>query len=233
MPKVNIPRVRTEIARGLRIWEARTNLGGSEYEEKSLASASNDIGQVTSAYQIPTSWELLKITRSLTTLDASLKYLYPDMNSQEILRDYFQEAEFRGLIQNMDPIRMMRSRRRLSDDIGEFNSLILPQLRQRTLAFGGIRAVNKFALVLAVILRTLSSAVLIGGFGLFYAFLFQHHLEIIKPIHAPLINEFLRHLPSLSYLEWFLSFIFVGLTFNTLLACSVILERDDFPHRIQ
>ena len=233
VPKVNIPRVRTKIARGLRIWAARAKLKGLPYEEKSLANATSEVGKVTIAYKIPTSWEFLKITRSLLTLDASLKYLYPGMNSQEIIRNYFKEAESRELSRNLDPIRIIALLRQISDGINEYNFLILPQLRQRTLAFGGLKAVNKFALLLAFILRTLSSVGLIGGFSLFYAFLFQHHLEIIKPIHAPLINKFLRQLPSLSYLEWFLIFIFVGLSLKTLLACSVILERDEFPQRIQ
>ena len=229
MPKVNIAKVRTEIARGLSSWESRSKIRGLDYEEKSLMSATDSIAPVTFAYQIPISWEFLKISRSFGALDGSLKYLYPDMDVPKVLGKYFKKSASRQLKNSLSPKRIVGSLLEISDVISEYNLLIMPQLRQRTLAFGGIRAVNKFALFMAAILRTFSLVIVLAGFILFYIFLFHDHHEVIKFIHSPLINEIFEQFPSFSYTEWLFVFILGGLTVKTLSTLSAILERDDLP----
>ncbi|NET17512.1 MAG: AarF/ABC1/UbiB kinase family protein, partial [Okeania sp. SIO1H6] len=118
------------------------------------------------------------------------------------------------------------SLQKLSDTVSQYNDLILPQVRQRTVPFE--LTVNRSAMTLAVILRSLSSVLLMGGFGTLYVFLYQQYFEIIQPINIEVVDEVVRQLPYIPYLEWIGILIAGGLTFQVLLACVNILERKEF-----
>ena len=81
---------------------------------------------------------------------------------------------------------------------------------------------------MALILRGLSSVLLIGGFGTLYVFLYQQYFDIIQPINVEVIDEVVRKLPYIPYLEWVGILIAGGLTFRILLGCVNILERKEF-----
>ena len=112
------------------------------------------------------------------------------------------------------------------ETVDEYNTLILPKLRERTIPFDG--SINKFGLALASVLRLFSSAILIGGVVLAYSFLSQHYFESVKLIHNQLFDEIARQLPPIPYLEWILIFIAMALIFRTLSACAVILEQKEY-----
>ncbi|MDY7008900.1 MAG: AarF/UbiB family protein [Cyanobacteriota bacterium] len=226
VPKANIPRVRVEMARGFNVWGAKAELKGLSYQEKSLGGATQEVTDVAFGYKIPTNWTFLKITRSFFALDGSLQYLLPELDLFKIIKKYNKEADRRALINSLRPENIRASLNKLSYTVSEYNDLILPQLRQRTIPFE--LTVNKFALSLAVIARTLSSVLLIGGFGTLYVFLYQQYFEVIQPINIEVVDEVVRQLPRLPYLEWVGILIGGGLTFRVLLACANILERKEF-----
>ncbi|GFZ92151.1 AarF/ABC1/UbiB kinase family protein [Okeania sp. KiyG1] len=226
IPKVNISKARVEIAQATQTWAARSGLKGLSYKEKSLGGATAEFSQVLIKYGIPSNWSFLKVSRSLLTLDGSLQYLLPDFDYFKVSKKYSKESGRRALIQSLRPESMMASMNILSETVAEYNDLILPQVRQRTIPFE--LTVNKFALSLAVILRTLSSVLLIGGFGTLYVFLYQQYFGVIQPINVEVVDEVVRQLPRLPYLEWVGILIGGGLTFRVLLACVNILERKEF-----
>ena len=226
VPKANISRVRVEMARGFDAWSAKSELKGLSYREKSLGGATQEINQVIFGYKIPSNWTFLKVTRSLFALDGSLQYLVPELDTFKIIKKYNKEADSRALVNSLRPENIRASLQQLSDTFSQYNDLILPQLRQRTIPFEF--KVNKFALSLAVMLRTLSSVLLIGGFSTFYVFLYQQYFEIIQPINLEVVDELVRQLPYIPYLEWVGILIFGGLTFRVLLACANILEFNEF-----
>ena len=226
VPKANIPRVRVEMARGFDSWSAKSELKGLSYREKSLGGATQEVTNVAFGYKIPTNWVFLKVTRSFFALDGSLQYLLPELNTFKIIKKYNKEADRRALINSLRPENIRASFQKFSDTVSQYNDLILPQVRQRTVPFE--LTVNRSALTLALILRSLSSVLLIGGFGTLYVFLYQQYFEIIQPINVKVIDEVVRQLPYIPYLEWVGILIAGGLTFRILLGCVNILERKEF-----
>lgn len=226
MPRVDIPRLRAEMASAFEVWSAKSRLDGLSYKEKSLGGATNEISKVSIKYGVPSNWSFLKVSRSFLTLDGSLQYLIPDFNFFKTIKKYSQQAERRALIQSLRIESIMASVNQFVETVDEYNTLILPKVRERTLPFDG--KINKFALALAFVLRMLSYAILIGGVVLAYAFLFQYHFEIIKLIHTKMFDEIAIQLPQIPYLEWILIFIAMTLIFRTLSACSVILEQKEY-----
>ena len=144
----------------------------------------------------------------------------------KIIKKYNKEADRRALINSLRPENIRASFQKFSDTVSQYNDLILPQVRQRTVPFE--LTVNRSALTLALILRSLSSVLLIGGFGTLYVFLYQQYFEIIQPINVEVIDEVVRKLPYIPYLEWVGILIAGGLTFRILLGCVNILERKEF-----
>ena len=226
VPKVNIPKVREEMARGFDSWSTKAELKGLSYGEKSLGGATRGVTSVAFQYNIPANWAFLKITRSFFALDGSLQYLLPELNTFKIIKKYNKEAARRALINSLRPENIRASFQKFSDTVSQYNDLILPQVRQRTVSFE--LTVNRSALTLALILRSLSSVLLIGGFGTLYVFLYQQYFEIIQPINVKVIDEVVRQLPYIPYLEWVGILIAGGLTFRILLGCVNILERKEF-----
>lgn len=226
VPKANIPRVRVEMARGFDSWSAKSELKGLSYREKSLGGATQEVTNVAFGYKIPTNWAFLKVSRSFFALDGSLQYLLPELNTFKIIKKYNKEADRRALINSLRPENIRASFQKFSDTVSQYNDLILPQVRQRTVPFE--LTVNRSALTLALILRSLSSVLLIGGFGTLYVFLYQQYFEIIQPINVKVIDEVVRQLPYIPYLEWVGILIAGGLTFRILLGCVNILERKEF-----
>ena len=226
VPKANIPRVRVEMARGFDSWSAKSELKGLSYREKSLGGATQEVTNVAFGYKIPTNWAFLKVSRSFFALDGSLQYLLPELNVFKIIKKYNKEADRRALINSLRPENIRASFQKFSDTVSQYNDLILPQVRQRTVPFE--LTVNRSALTLALILRSLSSVLLIGGFGTLYVFLYQQYFEIIQPINVEVIDEVVRQLPYIPYLEWVGILIAGGLTFRILLGCVNILERKEF-----
>ncbi|WP_414589990.1 ABC1 kinase family protein [Scytonema sp. PCC 10023] len=226
IPRIDIPRARAEIAGAIQTWAAKSRLNGLSYKEKSINAASDAITKVTSKYNIPTNWGFLKASRSLLTLDGSLQYLLPDFDYLKLIKKYNKQKERRALIQSLRLESIMASMKEFFDNLDEYNTLILPKVRERTTPYDG--RINKFGLALAFLLRMFSSVILIGGVVLAYSFLFQHHFEIIKLIDNQLFNEIARQIPPIPYLEWILIFVAMTLILRTLSACSVILEQKEY-----
>lgn len=226
IPRVDIPRLRAEMARGFETWAAKSRLDGLSYKEKSIGGATNEISKVSIKYKVPSNWSFLKVSRSLLTLDGSLQYLLPDYNFFKTIKKYRKQADRRDLIQSIRLESIMASAKDFFDTVDEYNTLILPKLRERTIPFDG--SINKFGLALAFVLRMFSSAILIGGVVLAYSFLFQHYFESIKLIRNQLFDEIARELPPIPYLGWILLFIALALIFQTLSACAVILEQKEY-----
>jgi len=97
-----LPPIDTEIAkekliRLLRAWAARTYIKELPYHERSLDNAAAIVLKVLVEHQCTMDWAWLRIRRAIGTLDASLIYLYPDLNYVRITRQYFRRAQARTL----------------------------------------------------------------------------------------------------------------------------------------
>ncbi|MEB3340714.1 AarF/UbiB family protein [Okeania sp.] len=225
IPKVNIDRVRVEMARQFEKWYVKSQVKGVPFRQKSLGGAIKGVTDVAFGYRIPTNWDFLKLTRSVLALDGSLQYLWPDIDVFEIINKYNKQARRRALINSLTPDNILKLVSQASNVVNQYNYLTLPEVRKRTNAYE--LTVNQFALSMVVIFRRLSYLVVATEFVALYIFLYQNYFQIIQPINFPMIDEIVSKFPYIPYLEWVGILIFVGLTFQLLLTCAEILGRKE------
>ena len=226
IPKVNMPAVRAEMARGFEMWSAQSKLKGLDFKEKSLGRATSEVSKVSIKYGIPTNWAFLKLTRSFLTLDGSIQFLLEDFDLFKILKKNGKQSERRASNNNFQLENITQSVNEFFTIVDEYNNLILPQIRNQAVPFEV--TTNIFALSLIVILRTLSLVLLISEVSIFYGFLYQQYFEITKPIHLQVADEIVSQLPYIPYLEWVGILILIFFVIRALLACATILERKEY-----
>lgn len=230
LPRINLPEVRVEGSRALQTWATKSQIKELDFQEKSFASATQEIySNVLSPYKVPTNWTFLKVTRSIFTLDGSLKYLLKDLEFFKIIQKYIRQSERRSAdrgIQSFQPENLAASINRFSDAVAEYNSIVIPQLRHQSAPFE--MTVDPFALALVVFLRATSFTLLIGELGLLYSLLYQHNFEIIKSVHNQLIEEIVNQLPYIPSLAWTSMMAITGLIALTSLICANILTRKEY-----
>lgn len=230
IPRVNIPTVRAEMSRGMENWSSKAQLKGIDFKEKSFGGATADLSKLLAKYRIPNNWTFLKMSRSFLTLDGTLQYLLPEFDFFKTSKKYNRQADKRSLKQSLTPTSIRSSINQFFDTISEYNNLILPQLRERTIAFE--LTSNIFALLLVVGFQSLAYLLLITEPIAVYIFVYQHYFKVIEPIHTQLAEELVQQIPHLPYLEWIGIFILIGLSAKTLLAGAKVLERKDFPQKL-
>ena len=228
-PRVNMPKVVSEMARAFEMWSNKAQLKGLDYKEKSLGGATSEVTRVAVRYGMPSNWTFLKLSRSFLTLDGSLQYLLPEFDFFKTSRKYNRQSNRRKLQQNLQPENIRDSIENFFDRVDEYNDLILPELRQRTIPF--VLTSNIFAVLLTGGLRSLSSLLFVSELVVLYGFLYQHYFEIIEPIHTEVAEELAQQLPYLPYLEWIGLLITIGLTIRTALVGAKALERQDYPQK--
>jgi ubiquinone biosynthesis protein len=97
LPVRNLDHAKEDLVRALRAWGARTFVHQLPYEQKSVADVLRECTKVYLRYKCTFSWELLRVFRAITTMDASLMHLYPKANYTQWGQQYFQLAEQRSL----------------------------------------------------------------------------------------------------------------------------------------
>jgi len=227
IPRVNVPTVRAEMSRAIETWSSKAQLKGVEFKEKSFGSATADLSKVLAKYGIPSNWNFLKMTRSFLTLDGTLQYLLPEFDFFKTSRKYNRQADKRSLKQSLTPESIRSSIDQFFDTISEYNNIILPQLRERTIAFE--LTSNIFALLLVLGFQSIAYLLLITEPVAVYSFLYQYYFKAIEPIHTQLAEEFFQQIPHLPYLEWIGIFILIGISARILLAGAKVLKRKEYP----
>jgi ubiquinone biosynthesis protein len=103
----SVDKVKSLIVRALRTWATRTSIKSLPYNEKSLTSATLEIGRISMEHGIPATWEFMRLNRASTTLDASLMFLIPRVNYIKLMQRYQQKVWARRLKAGMDKRRLM------------------------------------------------------------------------------------------------------------------------------
>jgi len=226
VPRVNMPRVRSEMAQGIEVWASKARLKGVDYQEKSFGGATSEVSKVQIKYGTPSNWIFLKITRSFLTLDGSLQYITPNFNIFKLIDKYKKQADRRAFRKSLEPQVIRASLNQLFNIIDEYNNIILPELRQRTTPFE--LTADPYALALAVIFRSFSYAVGLGAIFVLYTFLYQYHFPVIQWIHNSALEDFVHKIMILPYIGWIAILIAMLLTIRMLSASASILERKEY-----
>jgi ubiquinone biosynthesis protein len=77
-------------------WETSTQFPGARYADRSVASMSNHVAGVFAQRGVPFSWSLMRVGRSLSTLDASLQTLAPKGDFRAFSQAYFRDRQHRS-----------------------------------------------------------------------------------------------------------------------------------------
>ncbi|MEO8519745.1 MAG: AarF/UbiB family protein [Acidobacteriota bacterium] len=167
LPAIDIEHVKEKLIRTIRAWATRTLVKQLPYHEKSIDNATIEIMKVLLGYKCTMDWGWLRIHRAMSTLDASLIYLYPDVNYTKVVQQYFAKADRRDLGQMLGRGMMMRTLGSvktsldIQDRVNEYTMFQGSLIRRHAQVFQG--ATNKFADVFAGLVGLLSVAVLVPG----------------------------------------------------------------------
>jgi ubiquinone biosynthesis protein len=202
-PYLNLPRLREQFTACFRRWELKMAMDSLDYHERSLMAVSQDISLVLGEHRVITSWALVKVSRTWSTLDGSLAYLIPMANYGRLLLEYFARADARaaslGSIRHALPILTTRLHEiaRLLDVATEAGSYLGPIQRKRALAFEAVN--SKIAYVFATTFRIAKYALWGTCLVLLYRFV---EVEFGGPHDLPdlpLIHQLARMLPRYEY----------------------------------
>lgn len=198
--------VRKDLMEALQAWALRSEFPKTSYDERSLSGMSTSVAQVLMRHGVPVGWSLLRVGRCLSTLDASLQVLAPDITFMKLTKAYFKDRvkRGRGLAAKRDALRgaLAEAMTLLADArlvLG--NELRGSALRARGVldAFGRVRV--------AVTSLVLKGLWVLIGMTLFATFLDQH-IRILhthkpdEPWYVALFADVIEFLPDLHGLTW-------------------------------
>jgi hypothetical protein len=150
-------------------------------------------------------WMFLRIRRALTTLDASLIFLWPDANYTDILHDYLRKAERRALREMMQPqmaarvMGSMATGMEIQDRFNEYTMFQSSLIRQHAQVFHG--TATKFSSAFGFVVGQFALLVLAHGIIIFLVFLQQHYPEQIH-FMGPQIKALASVFPKLDTPIW-------------------------------
>jgi ubiquinone biosynthesis protein len=98
LPDVDIDAMRAEVVRELEGWEALTDVKGIPYEQRALTGANVRLSAILGKYQLPPLWGMLRIMRTGAALDASLRFLIPEVDFFKLTTQHFARPRQRMLM---------------------------------------------------------------------------------------------------------------------------------------
>ena len=107
----NTKAVRRDMSLAMRQWEMHGQFTGATYAERSIAAMSEKIAKVMAKHQVPLSWGIMRVGRTLSTLDASLQTLWPTADFLKLCQASFRDrarraATPRGRLESLRMIMM-------------------------------------------------------------------------------------------------------------------------------
>lgn len=93
----NTAQLRRDMSEALRRWELEGQFTGASYGERSMAAMSQRVSKIMANHQVPLTWGIMRVGRSLSTLDASIQTLWPDANFSKLARAYFRDRTRRAM----------------------------------------------------------------------------------------------------------------------------------------
>lgn len=167
LPHIDVDRLKEDLIRVLRAWTARTYVADLPYDQKSIDNATVEVMRTLYQHQCTMDWGFLRIRRAIAVLDASLVYLYPQVNYSELCEDYFRRAERRRVTQ-ISPralaARLAASALRgldIQDRVSEFTMFYGPIIRRRAQVFETVT--DRFSYLVGTLLSQISIVVGVVG----------------------------------------------------------------------
>lgn len=167
MPIFDIANLRTEMVEVYRLWEARSSRYGLPYREKAISGTlAYDLQAIIQKYKIVPGWQLLRVGRAISTLDANLASLLQDADPIKVIKRYYRNAAARSLAQAGKQVGPT-----ISNTVGTFSEILKytsDSMRLNTLQFEGVQSTARH--VIAMIFRALNVILLLGLVCIAYDF---------------------------------------------------------------
>lgn len=180
VPPVDLATYRAESVEVARAWEQRTHMDGLPYIERSWTGGlATDLADVNRRFKVNPSWQLLRVGRSLSTLDANLGILLENENPNRVFRKYFKEAQQRA-VRRFIKTGISTLVRTIADS-ADTASYFGEQLRRQSIQIKG--AQSKLMQILELVTSITRIAIVVAGIVLLYDFLHQHNFSLIQGIN--------------------------------------------------
>lgn len=210
----NTTRLRRDMSDALRRWEMEGQFHGASYSQRSMAAMSEKVAKIMANHQVPLTWGIMRVGRTLSTLDASIQTLWPDANFSTLARAYFRDQTRRSLSPRGRIERFRQIMTELSVVSADARLLLGSGLRQQALRLHGV--MDRVTHVRVVVLTWLIRFAWLGMFAiLWFAFLDEARNRILDSflLHTLHVDEMVNAAPDLHPVHWVLLvvlFIFVA-----------------------
>lgn len=196
LPSSHLPELRQELARTLRIWSGKTKIRTLSFKERSVNTGATVVSRILTRYGAQQTWEFLKIARTLSTLDASLQYLHPELDYIQVLRVHFAKTSRRTLLTALKPGNMAAQLGRLIATVDEYHLLLAPTFRASAFTFD--TTISKISKIFALITKITGFTLFVITTAFIYKFVRDHVLTHPKLAALAPVDHILQFFPDFS-----------------------------------
>jgi hypothetical protein len=174
-------------------WEFASQFTTGSYADRSLAAMANMVARVMASHGVPLNWGIMRVGRSLSTLDSSLQALVPDASFMSLSRAYFRDRQRRaGTLQG----RRAALRTTMAQIAGlatDAQLLLGDGIRDQALRLNGM--LNTVGRVRVILLTFMQRVLQIGLFLVLQDFLIDTYLQYVG------FDESVPHLHFLHFVD--------------------------------
>jgi len=207
VPVLDIASFKADAIERYRAWEAKTHLDGLTFHEKSVTGGlAAEISEISRKYKVNPSWQLLRVGRAMSTLDANLNTLLGKANPNKVLRRYFREYRKRSWRR----VRVDGVANTLVGAIGDARmtaNFASEQLRRGSIRVQGVQ--RKIDAVVQAVTSVLQVIFLVGLVIITYDQLHDHNL-LPSWAHIDILDKLAVRIQPYST-HWTILFIVFGL----------------------
>ena len=195
VPVRTMAELRSDLIRCMRTWSGKTKIAQLAFRDRSVNTGAAEVSQVMYRYGAEQTWEFLKIARTLSTLDASLEYLYPGLDYTKILKGYFKQASRRGIAQLIRKGTITRGIGSIASTLEEYHLLLGPVLRSS--AFNFEAAISKMSRIGAIVTKVMAVGLLLTTLAFGYKYLKTHEQNMAEHVHNAFLDTIVDHFPQM------------------------------------
>jgi ubiquinone biosynthesis protein len=93
----DIDELKKQMVRDIQEWETLTDAKGIPYEQRSLTALNGKLAAVTGKFEFAPDWSSLRLLRSMTALDASFRFVLPNVNFFKIMKSFYDAQRLRTI----------------------------------------------------------------------------------------------------------------------------------------
>jgi ubiquinone biosynthesis protein len=225
LPRIDLDELKEKIVEVLRGWGTRNLVRELPYHERSLDNAFVGLTRLMFKHRCGVQWALMRLRRATATLDASIVYLYPDLDVNREVARYVHDAEMRHILQASGVQLLPRLMKGMATSVqvaeNAYEEAVYQGslMRRQAQVFEG--TTSKFAYLFSVLYRQISAAQILAAVIFTAAFLYQHYPARIAPLLGPQLLGLLKLFPHFDKQVW----LMIGIVHAYFLFTAIKLGR--------